>query len=89
MPTLRPRITVTLTVEQNALLDRISRLNGVSKSFIFVDLFDTASPALSRVADAVESALIAQRAIKPELLKSFEDAESQVSGVIKTLNFIP
>lgn len=86
MSTQRPRVTVTLTDEQNALLGRISRLNGVSKSHLLADLFDTVSPALGRVADAVESAQIAQRAIKPELLKSFDSAQSQVSDVISTLN---
>lgn len=86
MATQRPRVTVTLTDEQHALLGRISRLNGVSKSHLLADLFDTVSPALGRVADAVESAQIAQRAIKPELLKSFDSAQSQVSDVISTLN---
>lgn len=86
MPTQRPRITVTLTDEQNALLARVSKLNGVSKSHLLADLFDTVSPALSRVADAVESAQIVQRAIKPELLKSFDDAQSQVSDVVSMLN---
>src|SRR3954453_23511833 len=50
MPTLKPRITVTLTEEQHAILRKISAAGGQSMSGIISEFLLMAQPALERMA---------------------------------------
>src|SRR5215217_3816150 len=54
MPTSKPRITVTLTEEQHAILRRISAGGGQSMSSVISEFVLMAQPALERVAVALQ-----------------------------------
>lgn len=66
MPTSKPRITVTLTEEQHAILRRISAAGGQSMSSVISEFMLTAQPALERMAVALQQ------------LKQERDADRQV-----------
>ena len=50
MPTSKPRITVTLTQEQHAILRKISAAGGQSMSGVISEFMLMAQPALERMA---------------------------------------
>ena len=50
MPTSKPRITVTLTEEQHAILRKISAAGGQSMSGVISEVMLMAQPALERMA---------------------------------------
>jgi hypothetical protein len=54
MPTSKPRITITLTEEQHAILRRISAAGGQSMSSVISEFMLTAQPALERMAVALQ-----------------------------------
>ena len=66
MPTSKPRITVTLTEEQHAILRRISAGGGQSMSSVISEFMQMAQPALERMAVALQQ------------LKQDRDAERQL-----------
>lgn len=78
MPTAKPRITITLSEHQHAILDRMSSLGGTSMSSIVVDLLDTALPMLERVVVAMQAASQASQEVKDGLVESFSKAEKEM-----------
>lgn len=54
MPTSKPRITVTLTEDQHAILRRISDAGGRSMSGVISEFMVVAQPTLERMADAFQ-----------------------------------
>lgn len=56
MPTQNPRLSVTLTPELGALLDRLSALTGNSKSALVADLLGEAGPIFERMITVLEAA---------------------------------
>lgn len=78
MSTTRPRITVTLTDHQHAVLKRMSELSGSSMSYIVCDFLDTALPMLERVVVAMQAASQASQEVKDGLVQSFTKAEQEI-----------
>lgn len=56
MPTQNPRLSVTLTPELGALLERLSVLTGSSKSAMVADLLGEAVPIFERMITVLEAA---------------------------------
>lgn len=56
MPTKNPRLSVTLTPELGAVLDRLSALTGNSKSALVADLLGEAVPIFQRMITVLEAA---------------------------------
>lgn len=54
MPTSKPRITVTLTEYQHAILRRISDSGGLSMSSVISEFMVAAQPTLERMADTFQ-----------------------------------
>jgi hypothetical protein len=75
MPTAKPRITITLTDEQHAILSSLSSLQKVSMSSIVVDLLDTTLPVLQRLAGILSNAANAPQELLDELRRTAESAE--------------
>lgn len=63
MPTVKPRITITLSDEHHATLQALAHLQGVSMSSIVVDLLDTTHPVLQRLVAVLHNAAEAPRAV--------------------------
>jgi uncharacterized protein (DUF1778 family) len=83
MPTTKPRITITLTEHQHALLQTLSNYQGESMSSIIVDLLDTALPVLERVAVVMKAASEAPQEMLTGLRQSMEKAEAVVVGQLE------
>jgi len=76
MPTLKPRITITLSDHAHSVLSSLSQAQKVSMSSIVVDLVDTTLPVLERLAAILKNAAEAPQSVLDELKKSLESAES-------------
>ncbi len=83
MPTSKPRITITLTEGQRAVLSSLAELQHVSMSSIIIDLLETTMPALERL----EVVLDHSRHASEKLMEEIENA-MQMSGdvLIEGLN---
>lgn len=75
MPTINPRVNVTLKPHQYELLTRLGRAQGRSRSAILLELLELVFPVLERVVVAVEGAQKAQDMARDGLRESVERAE--------------
>lgn len=75
MPTIKPRVNVTLKPHQYELLTRLGRAQGRSRSAILLELLELVFPVLERVVVAVEGAQKAQDMARDGLRESVERAE--------------
>ena len=78
MPTSKPRITITLTDQQHALLQAMAGYQGGSMSSIVVDLLETALPVMERIVLVMKAASAAPQEMLDGLKESMERAEAQV-----------
>lgn len=85
MPTLKPRITITLTEHQHEVLHRMSKLGGDSMSAIVVDMLDTVLPMLERVVATMQAAADAPKEVKESMKASFGKAEQEVLPQLELL----
>jgi hypothetical protein len=94
MPTSKPRITVTLTKEQHAVLRRISAAGGQSMSSVISEFMLTAQPALERMAVALQR-LKQERDADHQLVADMfselhaDDAHQKVSALSPTSPHAP
>jgi hypothetical protein len=76
MPTIKPRITITLTDHAHAVLSKLAKAQNVSMSSIVVDLVDTTLPVLERLCAVLENAAHAPQAVLDDLLRTMASAQS-------------
>lgn len=92
MPTAKPRITITLSEHQHAILSSLAEVQKVSMSSIVVDLLDTTLPVLERLSHVLHNAANAPQSVLDEIRRSAQQAESDafaVSGsVMEQLDFL-
>lgn len=81
MPTAKPRITITLTDKQHAVLSSLAGLQKVSMSSIVVDLLETTIPVLERLSGILSNAASAPQDLLDELRRTAQSAENEVSGM--------
>lgn len=82
MPTANPRVNVTLSPSLDALLVRMSAVQGVSKSQVLRELLIAAEPALQRAVALMEAAAEAPRQVLGGLASSMERAQDKVEAVL-------
>jgi hypothetical protein len=86
MPTINPRVNVTLSPSTDALVSRMARLQRVSKSQVLRELLEAAEPALQRAAALMEAAEAAPGSVLANLAHSLERvqaiAETQLAEVL-------
>lgn len=87
MATSRPRITVTLTDRQHAVLSELSQLQKASMSSIVVDLVETTLPVLERLVHVLAGAAAAPQAVLEEIRKSAELAEAHAFDIKNAHNY--
>lgn len=83
MPTKNPRISVTVTPEVSAVIDRLSALTGESKSAFLADLLNTSLPVFERMIHALEAAQVLQeQALKApgEFTSSLKSAHERIEA---------
>jgi hypothetical protein len=83
MPTIKPRVNVTLEPAAHAALQKLSAITGDSMSKIIADLVSPCVPALGRMAVALERARDAPAEVRAGLLAAVESAERDFLPVIE------
>ncbi|KIO48168.1 hypothetical protein [Nitrosospira sp. NpAV] len=76
MPTSKPRITITLTDHQHALLRRISDAGGQSMSGIVSEFMMVAQPTLERMATAFQQLKQDRESDHQRMIKMFSELQS-------------
>lgn len=80
MPTLNPRITVTLTPGTASVLRDLSTLGGQSQSSIVGELLEVSLPVLERVVTAMRSASTIQASAKAEIASGLDRAQAKLEA---------
>lgn len=80
MPTLNPRINVTLSPTLDQLVSRLAVMQRVSKSQVLRELLEAAEPALQRAVTLMESASQASSAVKENLARSLTRAQDKAEA---------
>lgn len=78
MPTLNPRITITLTPAVAAVLRELSSLAGNSQSAIVGELLETSLPVFERVVAALRAASQIQASAKVEIAAGLDRAQQKL-----------
>lgn len=82
MPTMKPRISITLDEKQHALLVSLSSLQGRSMSALVGDLIDSVEPVLGRLEGVLKDAKDAPGSLLAELRRSSQSAEDDVLSMV-------
>lgn len=82
MPTVNPRVNVTLSPSSDILVTRLAELQKVSKSQVLRDLLDAAEPALQRVATLMEAAARSRGEVLDGLAKGLQRAQDHIEGAV-------
>ena len=83
MATDKPRITITLTAEQYALLDRLSTLQKAPKARIVSEMLGEVFPILEKVAEALELAQRASQTARANFVRAATEAEEELRPLAK------
>ena len=80
MPTINPRINVTLSPSLDHLVVRLAAMQRLSKSQVLRELLEAAEPALQRAVTLMESAASATSAVKENLARSLSRSQDKVEA---------
>lgn len=87
MPTLKPRISITLEPHTHEVLQRLSGATGQSMASFVASLVEVASPSLVRLAVVMERAAAAPAEVRAGLLAAVERAERDaLPSMVKALD---
>jgi Ribbon-helix-helix protein, copG family len=78
MPTINPRVTVTLQPEDYAILEALAKTQGVSKSSLLAEIWSMACPVMARVAKLLIEAKTAQASVKDGIREATEQALKEI-----------
>jgi hypothetical protein len=82
MPTMNPRVAITLPPYRHALLKRMAKLQGVSMSSMVSNLLDEFYPVLERVCVALEMAQKAQESSRDGLRRAADKALEEIQPLL-------
>ena len=80
MPTDKPRFTITTSKHIFETVDRLAKLQGVSKSYVINDLLEAIHPPLMRTVALLEAAQDAPDQVKDGLRETILDLERELTG---------
>lgn len=86
MATTRPRITITLTDKQHALLKSMSESTGSSMSFLVSDLLTAAEPAMEKMAAGFVQLKSVQLERQSEFKKKLADVMGDAESILTPLS---
>lgn len=75
MPTVKPRITVTLNQHVYDVFDRLAQLQGTSKGAVIAEILETVYPPLMRTVALLEAANEAPKQVRQGLKSNLEALE--------------
>lgn len=82
MPTLKPRISITLDLESIAVLDRFAALTKQPRATFVAAMITAAVPEFVRAADVMELALEAPKGVQRYMVESMSNATADAMGLI-------
>jgi len=80
MPTINPRISVTLSVPLSLVLKRLSELTGDSQSRLIGEILGESLPVFERMVHVLEAAERAKEAVRTTSSERLAAAQSQIEG---------
>ena len=84
MPTLNPRINVTLSPSLDAMVARFAAVQQVSKAQVLRELLEAAEPALQRAVLLMEAAVKAPGQVMSGLASSLDRAQAVVEAELSS-----
>lgn len=78
MPSVKPRLALTLPEHRHELLKRLAALQGVSMASVVTELLEECYPVLERVVLALEAAKSASESAKTGLRESCDKAIAEI-----------
>jgi hypothetical protein len=81
MPTLNPRVNVTLSPSLDALVAQFAGLQRVSKSTVLRELLETVEPSLRQVVALMEAAKVANVKARKTIADDMQHAIKAADGV--------
>lgn len=81
MPTLKPRVQVTLEPSTHAVIERLALLQGRTRGSVIAELLDSIAPSLGRTVALMEAALEAPNDVKRGLRAMVEGIHQEVLEV--------
>ena len=86
MPTLKPRISITLDHDELVILDRYAAASGTPRASIVADLLRSTLPQLKEAAELIEMANAAPGHIKREMVENLSNATADAMGFLQPFN---
>ena len=83
MPTLKPRISISLEPEQLAILDRFAKATNTPRATVVSDLLGATLPHLSEISELCELAKAAPKRLQDALVDDLSNATLEVMGGIQ------
>lgn len=82
MPTLKPRVSITMNPDDLAVLDRYALASGTPRATIVAGLLASAIPELGKAAELIEMANAAPRHIREGIIQNLSNATSDALGFL-------
>lgn len=67
MPTIKPRVNVTLEPQTHAVIERLAHLQGRTRGAVIADLLDSIAPVMGRTVALLEAASSAPQQVRDGL----------------------
>lgn len=80
MPTIKPRVQVTLDFQTHEVIQRLAAAQGRTRGAIIAELLDSVAPVLARTAAMIEAASEASEQVKSGLRSVAEGVHSDLVG---------
>lgn len=80
MPTVKPRVQVTLEPETHAVIERLAVLQGRTRGAVIADFLDSIVPTLTRTVALIEAAAEAPNTVKQGLREMVEGVHRDLVG---------
>ena len=81
MPTLKPRVQVTLEPSTHEVIERLAKLQGRTRGAIIADLLNSVAPSLTRTVALLEAAMEAPNEVKRGLRSVVEGLHNELVSV--------
>jgi hypothetical protein len=78
MPTLNPRITITVTPHVAAVLSRFSQVTGRSQSSMVGEILSEAAPMIAKMIKVIEAAKAVEKDLAASLIEPFDKAQAHI-----------
>jgi hypothetical protein len=83
MPTMKPRVSITIDQDDLAILDRYSKISGQPRATVLADLARCAIPQLAGASDLIEAAQQAPLKVRRELINGMAEANTDMLQVMR------